>query len=543
MKPTRKESDDSVEERNHRNSIMSRHSFRKNSFQMGTERRPSVIVGKKSTPRRNMTTVIRQTRRNQLEKLIKSVKAVKKSIKTRVRPSENLDNMDFDFHNWLVSNFASVILQVFEIANDVLEDYFLITRVWRIVEARLECFIMRTLTNRLRGNECTSVDHHALKESRVSVGIIHAPSSEMFKEQKEWDPIVEIAQLEEVLKHRQDEIKNIFLNYAQSDEENQMRSLMNENEMWIFIKDSKISNSKFPKKLISTILTRVFDRIAAAVTIQRWIRAIALSNRVNIAVPVPMKDGKPSTEIPRQLSRRDFIETLITLAYHRQSAPSLAERVNELVEILVQNTRQLEVSAFRSEVHSQGFFVVFETYRWQLRHIFIYFACQTANPEGSDFTDETMNKLEWAEMLRCVRLLEPDGPITMANMSEIFHNAKTEEYDLDYEFNSGGDTLLSYENFLEALVILACFRYSDPYAPLMERFERFLKEDFFPSCFRWINSPAGKHMNRTAELKNSKDKVIARTKKKLAKILSKDYPNTHKTSVPKAKKKAKKATT
>mmetsp|Transcript_5578 Transcript_5578/g.8800 ORF Transcript_5578/g.8800 Transcript_5578/m.8800 type:complete len:1183 (+) Transcript_5578:82-3630(+) len=421
----------------------------------------------------------------------------------------------YDYSKWLSKELPRKLEELWTHTQTILEDFHLVSRTWRCISARMECYIIRSLTNSLRGCPEPCVDHHIMKETQL-LSLNNLDFQDIFALETGWDAKEQIKGVETVLAKEQLHIKQIYQNYAQDDEQDTYQTMMNELEYSSFLKDSKVTGKLINPKLSMQLFRRVCDRRVAAIKIQRWFRFNIISLvEVCVTSSIPLRNGKPVLKTERMLSRQDFIIILIKIAYYRQKSATLAERLKELIEILKRNTRQLHASGFRKQVRSANFYVVFEKYRWHLRHIFIYFAAQIANPKNYDSLDETMNKTEWSDMLRCVRLLEPDGPITIQNMDKIFSNSRTEEYDASSQVVEESEPLLTYPDFLEALVILACFRHSDPYEPLKLRFERFLKEDFLPSCLRWMNSPAGKQMAKKAESK-SREKEILQLNKRLS---------------------------
>lgn len=367
----------------------------------------------------------------------------------------------------------------------------------------MNCFAVRLLTNRLRGKPEPLIDHNAMNQFRWSTDIKPIDIREIFDEMPEWDPSKEIEGLRVVLCKRRKELRQIFQNYAQDDNSDNSTTLMNMMEYMNFVKDSKIVSRKFPLKIPVGVFDQAVRRIVAATRIQRWYRWTSLDDKhTSITFNVPMRKGFPSMQVSEELNRFDFLGIIVKLAFLRQNDSTLGGRHESFMEILAANTRQLQTTSFRTQIRSEAFYHIFEKYRWHLRHIFVYFAAQIPNSASLNSMDETMNLEEWSTMLRCIRLLEPDGPITHDDMKTIFSNTRTGDYDL-LTTADGEEAALTYPEFLEAIVILACFRYSDPYESVKERFQKFIMEDFFVNCFRWINSPAGMQMINKAESKRA----------------------------------------
>eukprot|EP00472_Partenskyella_glossopodia_P004836 CAMPEP_0197530338 /NCGR_PEP_ID=MMETSP1318-20131121/31463_1 /TAXON_ID=552666 /ORGANISM="Partenskyella glossopodia, Strain RCC365" /LENGTH=1287 /DNA_ID=CAMNT_0043086117 /DNA_START=73 /DNA_END=3936 /DNA_ORIENTATION=- len=434
-----------------------------------------------------------------------------------LRPVEALAQgiiAEYDIHLWFRDRLSPRVDRIFRVAGKLLEEFSIIERAWRVVSARMECFNMRVLMNQLRGAPEELVDHHKEYDSQT-LGFSEFDFPDIWLEMKKWDRKKEMAKLLAMLRKYSEDLRKIFLNYAQADNEDVATSMLNEIEYWQFVKDAKILTKTFTKKIAFNVFDVLCDRIVAATYIQRWFRYNVLSFKERSITPaIPLNGNKISLKVPRKVGRRNFIACVVRLAHLRETG-SLAQRFESMMKLLIINTCQLQSSGFRAQIRSERFFNIFKSYRWHLRHIFVYFAGQIANPAAVDTTDETMNLQEWANLLRCCRLLEPDGPITHENVITIFNNTRTQEFEMNDASNSVLEheclSHLTYPEFLEALVILACFKHPDPYVSLKDKFLKFLKEGFLPNCFRWINSAAGRKMASAAESKQV-HKELTRTK-------------------------------
>uniref|UniRef100_A0A7S4DWJ0 Calponin-homology (CH) domain-containing protein n=1 Tax=Lotharella globosa TaxID=91324 RepID=A0A7S4DWJ0_9EUKA len=474
---------------------------------------------------------LHRTRRNKLRKVVEvTTKSDMRHMPNYAlkRPSRKiLSSANYDYHEWVVEYLGPKLEQVFTLGSRMLEDSTTIQRAWKITRAKMECFVIRLLNNRLRQTPEALIDHHLLRERKMCTSLHEYDFKEIFREQKHWDSMVELKAVEASIRTWQLELKKIFLNYAQDDSTDSSTTAMNEIEYWSFLKDSRLLNSRCNKRTALRIFNDAVEKIVAATRCQRSVRHYFFADRERcITHPVPLKkSGQIDLKVNRELSRQDFIHVVLRLAYVRQSSGSLASRLDDLMRILSVNTRQLQATYFRQHVRSESFYKLFAKYRWHLRNIYVYFAAQIVNPTNLDSNDESMNLKEWSDMLRCARLLEPDGPITVENMETIFSNSRTEEYTTAQTSNEE-EALLTYTDFLEAVVILACFRYSDPYESMRERFVRFIKDDFLPNCFRWINSPAGRQMAKTAESNKAVEREPTKARSKISSMDSAGKPKT-----------------
>ena len=443
-------------------------------------------------------------------------------LSTGLRPArEILKGHKFDYHKWLHDRLAPMLVDTVNEATMWLEEHALCEQLWRATRSRIECYSLRLLQNALRGEPEPLVNHKDVMESSLYTCLTVDNLTYFLSNPGQYNLAAEVGQIRALLAKKQQELKRVFQNYAGVDVKDYSVSTLDTEECSKFVRDSKIANSHLKVADAVAVFNRLCRISSAAVKIQRCFRNFQYRKGFWKDISVQMASTKLNLRWRPSLTPFEFVLSLIEIANLRGGADSLVKRLQILLEIVLVNARQLKVEGFRRIINAARFDAVFESYRVHLRHIFVYFSSKSSNIAQAGTMDETMDLGEWNDLLRTVHMLEPDGPILHDESSTIFMCSRAADYDVKLTASSRKHKImqpfLTYTQFREALVILACFKYSDPYRSIHEKFTRFLSTEFLPMCFTWINSRAGKDAAKSFESKNARTS-LSRTTTQLRKM-------------------------
>eukprot|EP01065_Artemidia_motanka_P029875 TRINITY_DN35943_c0_g1_i1.p1 TRINITY_DN35943_c0_g1~~TRINITY_DN35943_c0_g1_i1.p1 ORF type:complete len:984 (+),score=267.05 TRINITY_DN35943_c0_g1_i1:48-2954(+) len=156
---------------------------------------------------------------------------------------------------------------------------------------------------------------------------------------------------------------------------------------------------------------------------------------------------------------------LSNLLFRRTDDQSIAERVARLLDTEVgPRACSSEVDTFRAMIYRPDVQRTLREHRDELTRTFLHFACQSKELGRRD--DSTMDLDEWKAFIKTGSLID-----------SVFNERASKAVFLRLQDDEGEEEVsLSYAQFCEALVAIACYKVPSPFEPLTQRLKTFLQK-------------------------------------------------------------------
>jgi hypothetical protein len=179
-------------------------------------------------------------------------------------------------------------------------------------------------------------------------------------------------------------------------------------------------------------------------------------------------------ENDKEIVPSEFVEALVRLAAARYTrSGTLAERLEKLIENNLRPVlgKVMDTTTFRSRMTGKLVQTFLSKKKRSLKDLFVFYAGKDQTDKGVATTD-SIDIGECTTFCRDFDLGVPDRVI-----GRLFACAQSDEDDGKEDTSMLDEkSELSYDEFLELLGALACWRSPDPYEPMLKKVSVFVKE-------------------------------------------------------------------
>ena len=299
------------------------------------------------------------------------------------------------------------------------------------------------------------------------------------------------SEMEAILEDNFADLVKIFQHYSAGDDGGNATS-MSLSEFWEIVKDCSLCKSSGTGEFAASGLRKdTINKVFA--------RADALeAEEARTLVAQAKAKGEEVSKVPvleadAEITPDGFINALIEISFRKfKNIENLAKRFQRLLtKYILPKACRSNTETFRKEISQDDVQAVFRKWSSKLRQIFEYYAAATsrrlkkARKSGGTASASAPPELgidaeSWMKLMRDCKLITRPSDMrhdfAEESAKKIFVNVQAGGGDGN-ETVGGGDELMIYLEFLEALAAVACYKHVNPYIPFATRLELCFKEN------------------------------------------------------------------